>query len=366
MKIGRFVVETHAHAQRFAAGPELKAKGKPPGESARYGDLSNTIRALETYDNSARLRYDMECYGVDMCVLLPAFGMSNELNLQIVEQHPDKFVAMATATRTRGAVARGEIEWSIEAVVQELDEWLATGRFVGIGEGMPPNPGARGTMSQPERLDQIRAVMQIARKHRVVATIHTGIPCGYPMTHATWPESINPIWLLDIAAEFPDVPIILNHGGVQGWWSTQFFEQCLAVAASNDNVYLECGLYWPELYMQALLDPNIGAEKLVWGTDWGASMPFHANYGNHPPVYAVQLRKQGLPQHQVDYWGWSLKQLLKLDITQDDLNLIVGGNAVRLFKLKVPHTRLFRPVGKEIVPQPERPAKPGEPNPNAS
>ena len=32
----------------------------------------------------------------------------------------------------------------------------------------------------------------------------------------------------------------------------------------------------------------------------------------------------------------------KLEITQDDLNLILGGNAVRLFNLKVPHTRLFK------------------------
>jgi hypothetical protein len=50
----------------------------------------------------------------------------------------------------------------------------------------------------------------------------------------------------------------------------------------------------------------------------------------------------------VDYFGWSLRQLGKaadmFDLPQDDLNLILGGNAVRLFKLedKLPHTRLFK------------------------
>jgi predicted TIM-barrel fold metal-dependent hydrolase len=55
-----------------------------------------------------------------------------------------------------------------------------------------------------------------------------------------------------------------------------------------------------------------------------------------------QSRKDGVPAHMPDIQGWSLRQLDKLDIPQDDLNLILGGNAVRLFKLKVPHTRMFK------------------------
>ncbi|MDP6258332.1 MAG: hypothetical protein QGH63_04505, partial [Rhodospirillales bacterium] len=58
-------------------------------------------------------------------------------------------------------------------------------------------------------------------------------------------------------------------------------------------------------------------------------------------------------KHQVDVWGWSLKQLLKLECTQDDLNLVLGGTAARIYKLTVPHSRLFRPVGKELNPQEE-------------
>jgi len=48
--------------------------------------------------------------------------------------------------------------------------------------------------------------------------------------------------------------------------------------------------------------------------------------------------------HQVDCWGWSLDQMDRLDISQDDLNLILGGNAIRLFKLKFPLTRMFKHV----------------------
>ena len=71
MKLGRFIVDTHVHAQRFAAGAALsEAKGE--ASRARYGDLADVIRRSTPYDNSPRLLYDMACYDVDMCVLLPA------------------------------------------------------------------------------------------------------------------------------------------------------------------------------------------------------------------------------------------------------------------------------------------------------
>lgn len=350
MKAGRFVIDTHVHAQRFAAGKQL-AKMDPGAAGTRYNDLAQTIRRLEAFDNSERLLYDMDNYRVDMCVLLPAFGMNNEINMQLVSKYPDKFVACCSAMKTARLAVTGEQPWSAQAAAKEIDELLSTGKFVGIGEGMPADSTNRKTVSQSERLDQIRPIMEVARKHKVVARIHSGVAMGYPLTHHYWPETLHPIWVTDLAAEYPDVPILLDHGGMQGWWSERMVEEAMLVAAQHDNVYLETGLYWTELYDKALRDPNIGPEKLVWGTDWGASIPFHTQHGQTPKTYAVQTRGQPPVSHQVDCWGWSLRQLLATNLTQDDLNLILGGNAARLFKIDPPHSRLFRPVGTRLVPQ---------------
>src|SRR6185295_3791184 len=91
MKAGRFVVDTHVHAQRFAAGQAISERPAEVSGGSQWGSLGKTMSGLEPYDNSPRLEYDMECYGVDMCVLLPAFGMTDELNLEIVERAPDKY-----------------------------------------------------------------------------------------------------------------------------------------------------------------------------------------------------------------------------------------------------------------------------------
>lgn len=346
MKLGRFIIDTHVHAQRHAAGPEFKKLGIDDPKKIRYKDLAQIMPSLVTYDNSKRLLYDMECYGIDMCVLHPAFGMSNELNVELVEKYPEKFVALATCKETVDKAKAGEIEWTIEAAVEEIDRLLSTGKFVGIGEGMParPNVETRGwkTYTQTERMDELRKVMDVAQKHDVPVRIHTGSPMGYPITYTFWPENFHPNWIRDLATEYPNVPIIFDHGGMQGGRSETLVDECIQVSANHDNVYLETGLYWTELYYKALVDPNVGAEKLIWGTDWGASIPTQTQIGQYPQTFGAQVGKHGIVPHQVDVMGWSLKQVSRLNISQDDMNLILGGNALRLYKIDFPLSRMFK------------------------
>ncbi len=346
MKLGRFVIDGHVHSQRHAAGDALKKKlaEHPQGGKLRYRDLCEIMPDLKAYDNSERLLYDMNCYKVDMCVLMAWYGMTNEQNVALVEKYPGRFAALCTSKETYERAQRGEIEWTMEEACKELDKLLATGKFVGIGEGFPADPKVlyrKKRISQTARIDEMLQVMEVARKHKVPVHYHTGFAMGY---HLGIPEALYPLWCHELAAAFPDVPIIFDHGGMACWWWEHLVDQCLHVAASHDNVYLETGLYWTDLYDKALLDPNVGAEKLIWATDWGASIPVYGQPGHHPRTYAMQLIKEGVVTHQVDLMRWSLRQLDRLEISQDDLNLILAGNAIRVYKLEFPLTRMFKPV----------------------
>ena len=86
MKLGRFIVDTHVHSQRHAAGKAMAG-------SKDYDKLGVVMGQMEAYDNSARLIYDMDCYGVDMCVIEPAFGMTNKTNVAQEKKYPERFVA---------------------------------------------------------------------------------------------------------------------------------------------------------------------------------------------------------------------------------------------------------------------------------
>lgn len=346
-KTGRFVIDTHVHAQRHAAGKKASAMTAELGkDKTDYYDLESQLGRLETYDNSDRLLFDMDCYGVDMCILRPAFGMTNELNVEIMNRYPDKFRCMAIAKKTADkALMTGE--WNIDDAVAELDELCATGNYVGLGEGPASRPDSlqgllRKTYDHSERMDEIRKTMEVGRKYKLPVTIHTGGPGGYPITYTRWPENQHPYWTADLAAEYPDVTIIFDHGGMQGGYMTNLVDECISVASNFNNVYLETGLYWTDLYYRALKYPNVGPEKLIWGTDWGASIPTQTRYGCEPQSFGMQVHKDGIIRHQCDVFGWSLRQIERLDISQDDINLIVGGNALSIFKIDFPLTRMFR------------------------
>ena len=94
-----------------------------------------------------------------------------------------------------------------------------TGKFIGIGEGMPSRPHDikhKKTYSQTERMDELRKVLDLAQQHKVPVRVHSGSPMGYPICYTFWPENWHPNWIRDLAAEYPDVTIIFDHGGMQG------------------------------------------------------------------------------------------------------------------------------------------------------
>ena len=341
---GIFVVDTHVHGQRHAF------KLKERGVDAEFSSLNAGMYTVETYSNADRLLYHMDKYGVDVCVIMPAFGMTNEIDKEIVRKHPDRFAALAIDVETRLKDKEGKEPWTLKAAAEEVERELATGMYVGVGEGLPGGrrmpPGG-----WKERFEEICVFMELCRKYKVVATYHSGFPAGYAadkgmaslMGHYEC-EYANPFLVGEIAAEFPDVPIILEHAGIEGMgYRLDIYEQCLAVARSHHNVYLECGQWWAELYERPLKDPNIGCEKLVWGTDWGAaSTPQSWMPGCVPETFCDQNINIGLPAHQIDIYGWALREVGRLNIPQDDLNLILGGNACRIMKIKTPFTRLFK------------------------
>src|SRR3989304_826830 len=138
MKLGRFIVDTHVHSQRHAAGKALKG-------SKDFDKLGQVMGQMEAYDNSARLLYDMQCYGVDMCIIEPAFGMTNKTDVEQVKKYPDKFAACGWPKEYQDRCAAGQEKWTIEGFCDALSDLLKTGDYVGIGEMvLIPMLGRRG------------------------------------------------------------------------------------------------------------------------------------------------------------------------------------------------------------------------------
>ncbi len=339
MRIGRFVVDAHIHGSTLY---------RPAGK-ATEGDttIKKMWSEVEPYDNSEAIIYDMDAYGVNMGILKPSFaGTLNEMQAAMVDKNPDRFRALCSDQTQRLKCARGEAEWNIETACEEIEkalEW-GKGRFVGIGEFVPGGMGVvRKKPTFDQRLQEFREVAKLASKYDVSMEFHEydgwewggGVGAGYGI-------------VLALAKEFPEVRIVIEHGGGQ---NVEDIRLACSIATFTENVYLETGYWRAEFYEIALKDPNIGATRLIWGGgDNGSSIWSHfptqpgAKYRN--PTGNLLQKKWPIPlPYQPDWMGFPTHQIHRLKdldlATQDEINLIVGGNAAKVYKLPVPMPRMF-------------------------
>lgn len=108
-------------------------------------------------------------------------------------------------------------------------------------------------------LDALGAIYRRCEERGAPVMIHTGTSI-FPGARSKWG---NPLEVDDVAIDFPDLRILLAHGGRPFWMEEAFF-----ILRRHPNVHLELsGIppgklleYFPRL-------PEI-AGKTLWGTDW--------------------------------------------------------------------------------------------------
>jgi predicted TIM-barrel fold metal-dependent hydrolase len=79
----------------------------------------------------------------------------------------------------------------------------------------------------------------------------------------------NPMYLDDVAVDFPDMPIILAHP------SFPWQEEALSVATHKPNVYIDLSGWSPKYFPPILVRyvNSILKHKMLFGSDWPAITP---------------------------------------------------------------------------------------------
>ena len=344
-KMGRFVVETHGHITTlYQSATQLPDDAEWDGLPMAPGSGE-----VEVVDNSALALYDMECYGVDMMLLYPSMvGTTNESQLKLVEKYPDKFRAFCSDQGTRLEAHRGGKPWTIDRAAEEIEACLKTGKYCGIGEFVPRDWSPDKIYTFEERFNEYCIFMDMARKYDVPIAFHDLMWIDLPFD--TW------TLLSCVIRKYPDVKIVVNHGGHSigayafGDWKVRKTLNCAGMYQSRgeSNVYLEIGTWTAEMMQLAMEDPNVGPTQLLWGSDYGHVPQYNTvdknREGKFPTSFSTAMKRWNpVPDYQTDWWGWELHQISKLKdwYGQDEINLILGGNAAKLFKLPVPHERMF-------------------------
>jgi predicted TIM-barrel fold metal-dependent hydrolase len=158
---------------------------------------------------------------------------------------------------------------------------------------------------------------ELCSRMGIPVVIHTGMKA----VRWQWMKYNQPIYVDDIATNFPDLNIVMCHGGYP--WTEEF----IAVVYTNPNIWVDLTFLEriEETFKLPGLTENtihrlvklIGAQRLLWGSE-GPYMNLPL-YGSHDPSnYQVSQYKL------VKRFGF---------LSEEDKADILGNNAARLLKL---------------------------------
>lgn len=322
-------IDSHAHVverryvEELTADAGLVAEAVPGGQTLlrKHGHTYAWYRE-SMFDVGARLR-DMDAKGVDLRVLslstpnvyewrgarqVAAARRMNDVTAALVRAHPARFAGLAS-------LPLDDIDASLSEIDRATGELGLKGVMIGSTvAGMPMNHPRMEAVWK--RLDALRLPVF---EHPMFPADTAGmeefeLPLRVGFVYETTTAAARMIYA-GVFERYPDFPYILAHTG--GALLTilerldngyRLFPDCrkhitrLPSEYAKRLYYDTCSFYGPTLLMAHAI---VGPERLLWGSD-------------------------------DPYIGADTAHVDKLPIPPQDKAMILGGNAARLFGLKVP------------------------------
>jgi len=175
---------------------------------------------------------------------------SNDLIAKIVQKYPDVFIGFA-----------GIDPWKGKFAIQELERAIKDLGLRGVGEFHPicqkffPNDR------------QFYPLWEKCEEFGIPVSFHTGttgVGAGMPGGGGYRIKYSKPIYIDDLAADFPNLKIITCHPSIP-WLDEQ-----LAVVTHKANVYMDLSGWHPRFFSENLINQMNFAlqDKMMFGTDY--------------------------------------------------------------------------------------------------
>ncbi len=174
--------------------------------------------------------------------------LTNRRIAALVESHPDVFVGFGSVDPHRGAAAIASVHEAARLGFRGLKFHPAAQRF------------------SPDEHEYF-TIWETAQELGLVCLFHTGITAlgsGMPGGGGVRQRYAQPLLLDEVAAEFPDLAIIMAHPS----WPWQ--DEAIAIAQHKPNVYLELSGWSPKYFSESLLSAVTGPlqDRTLFGSDF--------------------------------------------------------------------------------------------------
>ena len=249
----------------------------------------NTFTDEEQADKWAA---EVDKYGLRAVGFVTGGGNKNLAN--VIKRHPDKFIGFAH----NYPFAEGAADELRRAVKED---------------GMKGYKLLAPMLDRPIEDEAAYPVWEACAELDIPVLIHFGIQGGGG--GIAWHQNINPLKLHNVAKDFPDVTFVVPHFGCA--WMRETLQLCWACAnvsidtcGSNQWVRWVDGDWTTKKLFRKYME-TIGPERIIFGTD---SSYFPRGFAE---AYLLD----------------QIRDVRELNYREDDIQLIFGGNAARLFKI---------------------------------
>lgn len=243
--------DMHTHVLSSVCGGHTASESAEAAGGEVFGyEMAMTVPQLaETYRQRRML-----CVTFMVDVLGTENPVTNDEVLRLGAEHDDVIIPFASVDPRRGPEAVTEARRLLE-------------RY-GV-KGFKFHPTMQHFYPNDERFYPLYEVIQDSGAITIFHTGQTAIGSGQPGGGGLRLKYSNPIYHDDVAADFPDLKIILAHP------STPWQDEALAVAVHKPNVYIDLSGWSPKYFPPQLVQyaNTLLKHKVLFGTDFPAFTP---------------------------------------------------------------------------------------------
>jgi predicted TIM-barrel fold metal-dependent hydrolase len=280
-------IDVHTHAEtstRMLPDEAAKALDEAKGRYFRYAVKHPTIPQMAAFYRERKIGFVV--FTVDSESEMGLARISNEEVAELAAEHPDVAIPFASIDPARGKMG-----------VREARRLI---KDFGV-KGFKFHPSVQGFYPNDRMAYPLYEVIAEAKLPALFHTGQTGIGAGMPGGAGIRLKYSNPMYIDDVAADFPDMPIILAHPSVP-WQDEQ-----LSVATHKANCYIDLSGWSPKYFEPKLVQyaNTLLKNKVLFGSDYPLISP--------------------------ERW---MADFEKLDIKPEVRPLILKENAAKLLKLR--------------------------------
>ena len=251
---GLVAIDVHTHAERNTGEPQDPVTTELLDAAAKYfGGHPPQPTAQDVADYYRERRMLAVIFTVDDEAGMGRRRIGNDEVLETARANPDVLIPFGSVDPHKGKLAVREAHELIEAGVR----------------GFKFHPNTQAFWPDDRAFYPLYEVIAEAGLIALFHTGTTGIGAGMPGGGGVHLKYSNPMAVDDVAADFPDMRIILAHP------SFPWQEEALAIAVHKPNVYIDLSGWSPKYFPEILIQYTNTRlkDKMLFGSDFPLLTP---------------------------------------------------------------------------------------------